>query len=191
MANRRPPANHRAAHQIPVVERRRAAVELRRDGKSWQEIADLLGYDSKGGACKDVSRALQAAVADLALPLEEYRQLELDRLDAELERLGQMYATIEAILERQHVTIQNGRIVLLNDSPVPDFGPVLAAADRLLKIEDSRRRNGERRAKLLGLDAPTRTEGVLTLDVIEASIAQLTAQADAARTQAEPADEAS
>jgi hypothetical protein len=135
-----------------VVERRRAAVRLRIEGKSWQEIADLLGYDSKGGACKDVSRALQAAITDLALPLEEYRQLELDRLDAMQEALWPK--------------------VLDGDTK---------AIDTALRLMD-------RRAKLLGLDAPTRTEGVLTLDVIEAGIAALTAQVDAARTQAEPAD---
>ncbi|NUQ98584.1 MAG: hypothetical protein HOY79_19195 [Streptomyces sp.] len=135
-----------------MVERRRAAVKLRIEGKSWQEIADLLGYDSKGGACKDVSRALQKAVTDLALPLEEYRQLELDRLDAMQEALWPK--------------------VLDGDT---------RAIDTALRLMD-------RRAKLLGLDAPTRTEGVLSLDVIEAGIAHLTAQVDAARTQAEPAD---
>lgn len=152
MAPRRPPANHRAAHQVPVTERRRAAVQLRIEGKSWQQIADLLGYDSKGGACKDVSRALQKAVTDLALPLEEYRQLELDRLDAMQEAL---------------------------------WPKVLDADTRAI---DTALRLMDRRAKLLGLDAPTRTEGVLSLDVIDASIAALTAQVDAARTQAEPAD---
>ncbi|WBP89526.1 hypothetical protein [Kitasatospora cathayae] len=152
MASRRPPANRRDAHQVPVVERRRAAVKLRIEGKSWQEIADLLGYDSKGGACKDVSRALQKAVTDLALPLEEYRQLELDRLDAMQEALWPKVLDGET-----------------------------RAMDTALRLMD-------RRAKLLGLDAPTRTEGVLSLDVIDASIAQLTAQVDAARTQTGPAD---
>jgi hypothetical protein len=87
VASRRPPANHRAAHQVPVVERRRAAVQLKIAGKTWQEIADQLGYDSKGGACKDVRRALQKAVAELSIPLEEYRQLTLDRLEAMLDAL--------------------------------------------------------------------------------------------------------
>ncbi|MBV6697450.1 hypothetical protein KV557_09970 [Kitasatospora aureofaciens] len=152
MVARRLPANRRDAHQVQLAERRRDAVRLRIAGKTWQEIADLLGYDSKGGACKDVSRALQKAVTDLALPLEEYRQLELDRLDAMQDALWPK--------------------VLDGDT---------RAIDTALRLMD-------RRAKLLGLDAPTRTEGVLSLDVIDASIAQLTAQVDAARTQAEPAD---
>ncbi|TQF04770.1 hypothetical protein E6W39_24255 [Kitasatospora acidiphila] len=147
----RKPANRRDAHQVPVIERRRAAVELRIQGKSWQEIADLLGYDSKGTACNDVRRALQKAVQALAVPMEEYRQLELDRLDKMQDALWPK--------------------VLEGDTK---------AVDTTLRLMD-------RRAKLLGLDAPTRTEGVLTLDAVEASIAQLTAQVDAARTQADAA----
>jgi hypothetical protein len=148
----RKPANRREAHQVPLTERRRSAVQLRIQGKSWQEIADLLGYDSKGTACGDVRRALQKAVADLAVPLEEYRQLELDRLDAMQDAL---------------------------------WGKVLEGDTRAI---DTSLRLMDRRAKLLGLDAPTRTEGVLTLDAIDASIAHIAAQVDAARTQARTAD---
>ncbi|WP_093803877.1 hypothetical protein [Streptomyces sp. Wb2n-11] len=39
-----------------------------------------------------------------------------------------------------------------------DDAPVLQAIDRLVKIDDARRRNGERRAKLNGLDMPVKTE---------------------------------
>jgi hypothetical protein len=150
----RRPANRRDAHQVPIIERRRQAVELRIAGKSWQEIADLLGYDSKGTACGDVRRALQKAVEKLAVPMEEYRQLELDRLDKMQDALW------PKVLEGDTRTV-----------------------DTSLRLMD-------RRAKLLGLDAPTRTEGVLTLDAIDASIAQLTAQLDTARTQAGQADQA-
>jgi hypothetical protein len=148
----RPPANRRPAHQVPVTERRRAAVQLKIQGKSWQEIADLLGYDSKGSACGDVRRALENAVKALSIPLEEYRQLELDRLDVMQDALWPK--------------------VLEGDT---------RAIDTALRLMD-------RRARLLGLDAPTRTEGVLTLDAIDASIAHLTAQIDAARTQADQAE---
>jgi hypothetical protein len=169
---RRPP-NRDIAHQLPIIERRRRAAEMKIAGHTWEHISDELGYGGRANAYNDVMRGLQKAVAELAIPLEEYRQLELDRLDAELVRLGHIQETIEAILEREHVTIQGGRVVLLNDCPVPDPGPVLAAADRLIRLEDARRRNAERRAKLLGLDAPTKTEGVLTLDAIDQQLQQL------------------
>ncbi|MDH6141147.1 hypothetical protein P3T35_003160 [Kitasatospora sp. GP30] len=170
----RKPANRDIAHQLPIVERRRRAVEMKIAGHTWEQISDALGYGGRANAYNDIRRELQKSAAKLAIPLEEYRQLELDRLDAELVRLGRLQETIEAILEREHVTIQGGKVVLMDDdSPVPDYGPVLQAADRLLKIEDARRRNAERRAKLLGLDAPTKTEGVLTLDAIDQQLQQL------------------
>jgi hypothetical protein len=43
-----------------------------------------------------------------------------------------------------------------------DDGPVLQAADRLLKIEDARRRNGERRAKLTGIEAALKVDATVT-----------------------------
>ncbi len=56
------------------------------------------------------------------------------------------------------------------NEPLRDRAPVLAAIDRLLKIE-------ERRAKLLGLDAPVRAE-LITIDAIEAEVARLAAELD-------------
>jgi hypothetical protein len=148
----RKPANRDIAHQIPLADRRRNAVELKIGGATWQQIADRLGYDSRASAYTDVRRALQQSVAELAIPREEYRQLELDRLD-----------------EMQNALWSK---VLEGDTK---------AIDTSLRLMD-------RRAKLLGLDAPTRTEGVLTLDAIDASIAHIAAQVDAARTQARTAD---
>jgi len=130
-----------------TAERRRAAVTLRIEGKPWQEIADTLGYDSRSSASKDVTRAMQQAIANLALPLEEYRQLELDRLDA----------------------MQNALW-----PKVMDGDP--RAIDTTLRLMD-------RRAKFLGLDAPARME-VLTIDAIDAAIADLGQQVASARSQA-------
>jgi hypothetical protein len=163
------------AQRTKVAERRRKAVDMRIAGKPWQEIADALGYDSRSSASKDVQRAMQQAIVELQPPLEELRQLELERLDAELDRLNDLYAQVEAILRREHVTIQHGHVVLLNEQPILDFAPVLAAADRLLRIEDARRKNGERRAKLLGLDQAQRVE-VLTIDAIDQQLRQLNAE---------------
>jgi hypothetical protein len=163
------------AERTKTAERRRKAVDMRISGKPWQEIADTLGYDSRASAAKDVQRAMQQAIAELQPPLEELRQLELERLDAELDRLNDLYEIVKGILEREHVTIQHGHVVLLNEQPILDFAPILAAADRLLRIEEARRRNGERRAKLTGIESAQRVE-VLTIDAIDQQLRQLNAE---------------
>jgi hypothetical protein len=148
------------------------AARLRGRGLTYQRIADELGV-SKQTAYDAVQRALEDTLAE---PAAEARTLELERLDA-------MHAAVLAVLETQHVTVSQGRIVrrrVLDDNGDPivvardrddkpifreeeilDDAPVLQAVDRLLRI-------AERRAKLLGLDAPTRAEvgGQLTYQVV-------------------------
>lgn len=143
----RPLPNRTPAHQTRFAERRRAAVEMKIGGKTWREIADTLGYDSRATAYGDVMRGLQKAVAELSIPLEEYRQLELDRLDA----------------------MQDALWVKVLDGDTK-------AIDTTLRLMD-------RRAKLLGLDAPQRMEGVLTIDAIDAAITDLSQQVAAARSE--------
>lgn len=150
------------AARVGIAERRAKAVDMRMAGASYQKIANELGYNSRGAACQDVSRALEAAVAEQARSVEAYREEELQRLDL-------LLAEAWAILKRDHVTVSNGRIVRDDlDQPILDDGPTLQAIDRILKIQ-------ERRAKFLGLDAPMRVEA-FTVDSIDAAIAELTAQ---------------
>lgn len=143
---------------LESAQRDAEAARLRSRGLSYRQIASELGYFDGSGARKAVQRALAAIRAEGA---EEVRQLQLQQLD---------YLTTKAleVLERHHVTVSNGRLIKVDDQPLEDDGPVLQAIDRLLKIQ-------ERRAKLLGLDAPTQHQ-VVTLDAIEAEIARLTAQ---------------
>ncbi|GAA3470402.1 hypothetical protein [Nonomuraea roseola] len=131
------------------------ACRLRTQNLSYQDIADQLGYASKSSAYDAVQRALKATVQE---PAEELRQLELMQLD-ELARKAR------EVLERRHVTVSQGRVVRLGQpfidddgnaavddgrgDPIEDDAPVLAAIDRMLKIQ-------ERRAKLLGLDIPVK-----------------------------------
>ena len=127
---------------IDTAERDAAAARMRADSRTYADIAAQLGYASEGAAHDGVARALAAAVQE---PATELRQLELDRLD-------RMYQAVLGVLEREHVTVSNGRIVRgEDDKAILDDGPVLNAVDRLLRIQ-------ERRAKLLGLDAPAKQE---------------------------------
>jgi hypothetical protein len=103
--------------RIEAAERRARALELRKAGATYDQIATQLGFANRGGAYRAVATALKEITAE---PAEEVRALELERLDAML--LG---------LWPQARKGSNG------------------AVDRVLRIM-------ERRAKLLGLDQPTR-----------------------------------
>ena len=155
-----------SAQQAATADRRRQAIEMRIAGHSWQAIADALGYDSKGSANTDVRRALEQARVELAIPREALRELEAERLDAELVRLEETQAAIWLL-------VQAGD---------------LRAIDTSLRIEEARRRNAERRSKLLGLDAPAQVE--LTMEAIDAALADTAAELAAARRDAAETDSA-
>ena len=103
--------------RIDSVEKKRKALELRKAGASYEQIAEMLGYRSKSGAYKAVSLALRDLLRE---PADSVRKLELSRLDD----------------------------MLMGIWPRVRSGDVLAI-DRALKL-------AERRAKLLGLDAPVK-----------------------------------
>lgn len=163
------------ARQAAVAIRRNQLIQYRLEGRPYADIYEELGYSSRCAASKDFSRALEENLAEQHASMEVHRHAEILRLDAELARLSRLYARVEAILDRHHVTVSNGRVVLLDGETIEDDVPVLHAVDRLVRIEEARRKNGERRAKLLGLEAPQRVE-VLTLDAIDAQIRDLNEQ---------------
>jgi hypothetical protein len=69
---------------IDVAQRQTEALRLRQSGRTFQEIADELGYSDASGARNAVLAALQTTVVE---PNNEVRQLELSRLDALLASL--------------------------------------------------------------------------------------------------------
>lgn len=169
--------------------RRQRAVELRASGWSYDRIAEELNI-SHGQAWHDVE---QAYVDSIREPTEIVRSQELHRLDIMLEKALK-------IMNTDHFAVANGRIVTRRisdpdtglwiilsytdeDAPiyatedVLDDGPALQAIQTLIKIMD-------RRAKLLGLDAPKRVEH-LTLDMID----QLVNEAELALVNAEVSGE--
>ncbi len=50
-------------------------------GADWETIARALGYASRGAACADVTRALEAATAEMTRNVEVLRHKEVARLD--------------------------------------------------------------------------------------------------------------
>lgn len=129
------------------------AYTLSLRGHSLREIGRLMGV-SHETARKLISLEADARVLPLA---DQLRKQQLDRLN-------EMRMAALAVLEREHVHISEGRVVRDKDpetgevlGAIVDDGPVLAAIDRLVKIED-------RMAKLLGLDAPVQQEIAATVE---------------------------
>lgn len=158
---------------LATAEREARAAELRSTGMTYRRIVTTMqdegavtpGYDVKN-AFKDVKNAMLAVVRDAA---EDAIQFELERLDAELERLNTLYAKVEQTMDGEHVTVSQGRVVTTSDgSTVPDHEFLLKCVDRLARIDEQRRRNGESRRRLLGLDQPAKTQvdGSLTYEVV-------------------------
>lgn len=154
-------ASRKTLSDLQVAKRREQLIAMRRDGHSWSEIAQALDYFDAAAACQDLRRALEHHQKQLALTLDEQRQIELEKLDR-LERAAL------AVLNRPHVHVSGGKVVRdteLDDEgnevagqPLLDDGPSLQAIETL-------RRLAERRARLLGIDAPTRVEAEGTLEV--------------------------
>jgi DNA-directed RNA polymerase specialized sigma24 family protein len=123
-------------------------MELRAAGATYRQIADLLGV-STSTAWKCVDRGLMATRQE---PADKLRPLELVRLD-------HLQAVAVEVLRAKHALIQGGKLVLdERGQPYTDHGPVLAAINTLLRIQ-------ERRAHIAGLDAPTRVDATLSLQV--------------------------
>ncbi|MFD5058244.1 hypothetical protein [Streptomyces sp. NPDC058394] len=130
---------------LTTAQRDAEAARLRSKGWTYPRIAAELGFNHKADAYNAVKRVLDETVREAG---DDLRALELDRLDG-------MYAAAMEVLEREHVTVSNGKVVTLDGEPLPDDGPVLQAIDRLLRIQ-------ERRARLLGLDAPVKRDVTLS-----------------------------
>lgn len=142
------------------------AARLKALGWSLDDIAVQLNMDDAEMAAKAIRRALAAVVRFAG---DEMRLMEAQSLE-ELE--AQAWRTLRS----QKVMVSNGRVVYdETGEPVVDDRYVLETLDRILKIK-------ERRAKLLGLDAPTRAE-VITIDSIESEIAKLERELEAGRNK--------
>lgn len=175
--------NGRFTRSIETAQRDFAAAELRVKGRSLQAIADELGFASKGHAHDAITRAFAALPTAEA---EAAKALDLERIDRLIEQAW-------AVMETAHIAYSNGQVVRhrtgenekdedgldrLDDKgrtipayeDVRDDGPVLAAIDRIRALL-------ERRAKIIGYDAPARSRiEVITPDLIEQRIAELEAE---------------
>lgn len=130
-------------------------LQMRRDGMTYEQIAATAGVTATR-VNQVVQRARRRAVIDLA---GDMKRDELARLDVLL---------VEALrqLKMDHVMVSHGKVI----PDVVDEGAKMAALDRCLRIM-------ERRAKLFGLDEPSRVRvETITTDDLDAQIAELEGQ---------------
>lgn len=149
--------NGRFVRTLTTAQRDAESCRLRARGETYGAIASALGFRDRSGARQAVERCLAATVVE---PSEELRAMQLAMLD-------ELTVAALAVLDRRHIVVSAGRVMLVNGEPLLDDAPVLAAIDRLVRI-------AERRSKLCGLDAPQRHE--ITVGDLDAEIARLTAQ---------------
>lgn len=150
-------ARPRTEERALIAERRTRVLAMRVEQRPYAEIAAKLGI-SEDVARKDYERA----VAERGHALDAQRK---PAIAIELAKLDAIEQAAWEVLRRDHIVIQHGKVVRLNRKPVTDDGPVLNAIDRLLRA-------AERRARLLGLDAPVKVE---VSDEVDAEIARLAA----------------
>lgn len=156
----RNPGNQRFVKDERRAQRDAEAARLRAAGRTYQQIADELGYCDRGEAWRGVQRCARVVRQDAGEQLITVEAAELD----------QLYTEALAVLQRDHIHVSNGRVVRHeNGDPVLDDGPKLAAIDRLVKVRESYRR-------LFGLDQPARQEisGGVKYEVVGISAEDLT-----------------
>lgn len=131
-------------------------LQLRREGVSFPDIAEELDM-TQGYIYKVYKKALREIIVE---EVEDLRKLELSKLEA-------LEQEVMRVLQSFHPFISSGQVVrdVVEDADgnptvnpttgnivtvrLQDNGPKLAAIDRAIKVM-------ERRARLLGLDAPTK-----------------------------------
>lgn len=156
--------------KIDTARRDTHCAELRRDGLSYRQIAAVMDM-SVSGVHKAIRRAIDAVPVEA---VSELRTMEAERLDADLVRLNELDTVAWEILGRNHLVVNEGRIVQHDGAPLVDSGPALTALTVLRANCDARRKNRESYRKLFGLDAPTRRiVEVITEDVLDAEIRRL------------------
>lgn len=149
---------------LPAVTAERA-VSLRSQGWSMREIAAKLGLDSESAVIDAVRRALTTRAA--------FNRDERIVIDALV--LDELESRLWAKLREVHVVVGHGRVVHdpATGAPMVDHRYELECVNAILALMT-------RRAKLLGLDAPTRAE-IITQDAIDDEIKRLETEVAANR----------
>lgn len=166
-------AQHRFTRTPDSLARDAECLRLRSRGQTWKAISDALGYGGESNAKRGADRATKDVLSG---PVEDYVQ-------QQLLRIGLMRREALKVLEKDHVTVSHGRVILIGPPPqegepdtrrpLLDDGPKLQAIQTLRQLD-------EREAKLLGLDAPTKADvTVHKVDPQDLELAELINEAKA------------
>jgi hypothetical protein len=134
---------------IETIAKVTRALQLRIANRTWDEIAEMVGYSDRAAAYNAVKREMDKRREQAAETAEQLRDIESERLDA-------MAVAAMEILKTIHYATANGKVVEYDGRILEDDGPRLAAIDRLLRISESRRR-------LFGLDSATKIEAAVSV----------------------------
>jgi hypothetical protein len=126
-----------SARRIEAAEKRARALELRKAGATYDQIAQRLGFSNRGNAQRAVLTALKEITAE---PAVEVRQLELERLDAMLLGLWQQARNGDVNAVDRALRIAERRAKLLGLDPVPGVG-ALAQGAFAAALEDAPHRH--------------------------------------------------
>lgn len=162
----RNPRNGRLVRSKATIERDAQAFALHIRGRTLAQIGTALGMTPQS-AQEAVKRGRQAISIETTEAQVKEAVAELDMARAEVMK----------VLEAKHYLVRERGLVYLSDDedaePLADDKPVLEAVDRLIKI-------AERRARLLGSDAPTKARiEVRSVDSLDNAISGLLAEMDA------------
>lgn len=135
-------------------------------GRTYRQVAEH--FNISVSAAHD---AVQRAIA--TVPIAAGRDVIAD----ELIKIDALEEAAWLVLRANHIHISDGRVVKDDGTAITDHKPVLMAIDRVVKCQ-------ERRAKLLGLDAPVRQEVHVT-DATDTAIQQLVSELAVFDTSAE------
>ncbi|MGW0837537.1 hypothetical protein [Streptomyces prunicolor] len=167
------PSLHVRRNSAERAERAALVFDLTLQGLSTYKI-DALTRDPNGPtgghriSATSVKEMLSEEIARRVDPkAEEYRKVQLARLEAALERLHNMEGSVRTVMARKHITVNNGRVIRILDEnsgeeePVEDDTFVLQAVDRLNRIEEQRRKTSDSICRLLGLDMPVKVDATV------------------------------
>jgi hypothetical protein len=174
MKSKRNPKKGSSPAAVKARQREEVAIALRAEGKTLQEIADAVGYSSREGARLALMRAMERLP-----PIEDIERLRQQEVaitrEIEAESWLGWDKSCEDLVTRTETGTKNGTFATTRrETQCGDpalLGIILRAS--------------ERRARLLGLDAPTkavveaegevRVIGVDPLELFEAQAAKLRA----------------
>lgn len=143
--------------------RDREAARLAALGWSPEDISDRLSLAGPAAAVAGIRRAL----AELSRFARDDERIIEARSYKEIER------RLWQFLDQRHVLVSHGKIIYdETGEPLDDDRLVLETLDRIVSVKTQY-------AKLMGLNAPTRTE-VVSIDSVEAEIMRLEVELGAA-----------